>query len=85
MPAYNKKEMIEFLRNRECDVKFIKANGEERLMNCTLKEDMIPSDQMPKTDGNSKSTNDNLVIAFDLGIKAWRSFNVDRVNSFTIR
>ena len=81
---YTKSELVDYLRKAPCEVRFVKANGEERHMRCTLAESMIPSDKIPKTDGNRKE-NDNLVIAFDLGINEWRSFNVNRVNSFSFK
>jgi len=35
--SYTRGEMIEFLQNGICQVKFIKKSGEERIMSATLK------------------------------------------------
>ena len=79
---YTRDEMLNALRENVCQVLFTKANGEERLMECTLMQDEIPQELMPKTDGNTVQPNLDIVKVFDVGINQWRSFRVDSVIEF---
>ena len=80
----NRDEMINELRKRDCRVIFKKANGEERDMLCTLREDVIPASSSdnntePKTNGYS----DAAIRVIDVNKGEWRSFRVDSVVSFS--
>ena len=80
----NRDEMITELRKRDCRVIFKKANGEERDMICTLREDAIPTSSSdnntePKTNGYS----DNAIRVIDVNKGEWRAFRVDSVVSFS--
>jgi len=74
-------EMINELREKNCRVIFKKVNGEERDMQCTLINDVLPlrvSD--PKKE---RPVNENTIVAFDINKEAYRSFRVENVISFT--
>lgn len=80
----NRDEMINELRKRDCRVIFKKANGEERDMVCTLREDAIPTsfsdnNTEPKTNGYS----DTAIRVIDINKGEWRAFRVDSVVSFS--
>lgn len=80
----NRDDMINELRKRDCRVIFKKANGEERDMVCTLREDAIPTSSSdnntaPKTQGYS----DAAIRVIDVNKGEWRSFRVDNVISFS--
>jgi len=80
----NRDEMINEFRKRDCRVIFKKANGEERDMLCTLREDVIPASSSdnntkPKTNGYS----DAAIRVIDVNKGEWRSFRVDSVVSFS--
>ena len=80
----NRDEMINELRKRDCRVIFKKANGEERDMICTLREEVIPSftydnNTEPKTNGYS----DTAIRVIDVNKGEWRAFRVDSVVSFS--
>lgn len=79
---YTRDEMLESLRGNICKVAFTKANGEERLMECTLLNSEIPTELLPKSDGNTVSVNTDIVKVFDIEINQWRSFRVDSVIDF---
>ena len=71
-----KKELVKKLQNDIIQVTFNKINGEERAMHCTLKESIIP-----KTDGNNKKNNDEVLPVWDVDIGAWRSFRLDSITN----
>lgn len=58
-------------------IKFKKADGSERAMKCTLKEDMVP-----KSDKESKKQrSDSALPVWDIEKESWRSFRYDSILS----
>ena len=81
-PHYPRNEMVDMLRQQVCQVRFIKVNGEERDMQCTLKEDLIPADMKPKDDDQGVQATIGVIKVFDIDKQDWRSFRVDNVTKF---
>ena len=76
-----REEMINELREKTCRVIFKKVNGEERDMQCTLINDVLPLRvSEPKKE---RPVNENTIVAFDINKEAYRSFRVENVISFT--
>jgi hypothetical protein len=76
-----REEMINELREKNCRVIFKKVNGEERDMQCTLINDVLPLRvNDPKKE---RPVNENTIVAFDINKEAYRSFRVENVISFT--
>jgi hypothetical protein len=69
--------LLGLLRDSEVTVKFTKKDGSERKMLCTLAENKIPSENLPKNSGKTKS--DEALAVFDLEKQSWRSFRFDSV------
>jgi len=69
--------MQALLKTQEVTISFTKKDGTERKMLCTLAENKIPSEKMPKNSGKSKS--DDALAVFDLEKNDWRSFRWDSV------
>lgn len=65
-------------------VTFVKKDGTERVMSCTLKSDLT-KDYEKKTD-RVKTVNEETCPVFDLEKQEWRSFRFDAVTKveFTI-
>lgn len=59
-------------------VTFIKKDGTERIMNCTLREDMLPVVEINE-DKAPRKKNDTVLSVYDLDAKGWRSFTVTSV------
>lgn len=76
-----REEMMKALREGVCSVKFTKVNGEERLMDCTLLNGMIPENMQPKTEDN-KEPNLEVIRVYDVKAEGWRSFRVENVSEF---
>lgn len=79
----NREDIVESLREGVRTVTFTKVNGEERVMDCTLKMDMIPESMHPKTDDQGVQATINVVRAYDVKAEGWRSFRVENVTNFT--
>jgi hypothetical protein len=73
-----KKWLRSVLRTEIVNVTFVKKDGSERKMRCTLLESKIPDEKQPKNSGKSQS--DDSVAVFDLEKQDWRSFRFDSVS-----
>ena len=69
-------ELNNQLRESVLVVTFNKLDGDERIMTCTKKFELIPDSSRPKTDKEPPKGN---VTVWDLNAKGWRSFKYDRV------
>jgi hypothetical protein len=67
------------LHEREVGITFIKKDGSERLMWCTLSESKIPSEFAPK--GSEKVKSDEVLPVFDVENDGWRSFRWDSITN----
>lgn len=74
----DKKFIVDALREDVIVVTFTKVNGDKRVMKCTLHEDYLP-----QVDGTTQKSgrpeNPNVVSAWDIEKKDWRSFKIDSI------
>lgn len=79
--------IIEELRQRVLEVDFVKADGSTRTLKCTLKADLLPKPDKPLIDTLKKPKTENLevIAAWDIENKGWRSFRLDSIKSITIQ
>tara|TARA_R110000796_G_scaffold7158_1_gene24863 strand:+ start:81 stop:464 length:384 start_codon:yes stop_codon:yes gene_type:complete len=82
---FNRNDILEALRERECRVIFKKANGEERDMICTLQEGVIPAATQadPLSQKKIRSISEEVIPVWDINAEGWRSFRVDSIISFS--
>jgi hypothetical protein len=66
-------------------VTFIKADGTDRVMNCTLQPELLPKVEI-KEDVKPRKESTTSMRVFDLEKKEWRSFTIKKVKqvNFTI-
>jgi hypothetical protein len=81
------KEMLH--GNEEVTVKFTKKDGSDRTMLCTLNEQKIPFDKLPKLKETSEETPAvasivDAVRVFDVEKQEWRSFRFDSIKSVKV-
>jgi hypothetical protein len=76
-----REDMLNELRQRDCRVIFKKANGEERDMICTLRENALPEAFSDKND--VKEYSQETIRVIDTASNEWRSFRIDSVISFS--
>lgn len=79
----NKEEIIEKLHESVCKVIFTKANGETRVMHCTLQESMLPAQTDLEEQIQKKKPNPDVLAVWDVEAKGWRSFRWDSVRAFS--
>ena len=76
----NRADIKEFLHDGICEVLFEKKNGTDRLMQCTLMSEEIPTDMAPKNIGNPPDEeNKDYINVFDVEKQGWRSFIIEKV------
>ncbi len=88
--AFNNKELrdwlISHLKLGPMKIKFLKVDGTERTMNCTLSKEILGK-ILPAKDKIAEGTkgkrerikNDEILSVFDLDKNDWRSFRLDSI------
>lgn len=77
-----RKWLREMLQSQKIEVFFTKKDGTERKMLCTLEENKIPKEKLPKNSGKSQS--DEALAVFDVEKNDWRSFRWDSVTKIQL-
>lgn len=72
----------DLLQTKEVQVRFIKKDGTERNMRCTLRPDLLPQ-QTDIKEAVSKTPNADVLAVWDLEKQAWRSFRYDSIIGFS--
>ena len=68
--------LIKNLQKRAMRITFTKVNGEERIMDCSLQEHIIP-----ETSESNRKQNKEILPVFDINKGEWRSFRLDSVTN----
>jgi len=79
---YDRDTLLRELRDFVIEVSFEKVNGQNRLMRCTLRPDMLPPSYINRDITEEKKfhkENVEVIAAWDVEKNAWRSFRVDGV------
>jgi hypothetical protein len=72
----NKDALITQLQEGIVEVTFLKVNGDERVMTCTLNEDIKPAatKKDPLTQEKVRKISEEVLSVWDVNAKGWRSF-----------
>ena len=76
--------MSDLLKQKVAVVTFVKKNGDERVMTCTLKADLLPPIEV-KENKKEKKVNEEVLAVYDLNAKGWRSFRIDSVRHVDVQ
>lgn len=81
---YQRDTLLKDLRSNVVEVHFTKANGENRVMRCTLSKHMLPESYQQSLEEQKEEKafhkeNPDVLAVWDLGVKGWRSFRIDSV------
>ena len=71
--------LIKNLQKKAMRITFTKVNGEERIMDCTLQEHMLP-----ETNESNRKQNEEVLPVFDINKGEWRSFRLDSVTNIEV-
>ena len=72
-----------FKSNKVCVVDFDKANGENRVMTCTLDPEILPALAVNE-DKKSRHYSHSALAVYDVNKKDWRAFKVSSVKKISI-
>lgn len=78
----DKEKTLKNLKQGICKVTFTKANGENRVMHCTLNESELPEQKHIEEEIQKKKPNPNALAVWDVQKKGWRSFRWDSIKEF---
>lgn len=92
---FTKEVIAKKLKESICRVVFTKTDGSERVMKCTLKEDVLKPyiEEIEKRNKQlleegkvikQKPENPNLLAVIDLEAQGWRSFKLDTIKSVEV-
>lgn len=73
----------EKLRENVLSVVFVKRDGTEREMKCTLRGDMIPARQETTESAQKRTRSEENLAVWDLEKEGWRSFRYDSIIGFS--
>jgi len=80
----NRKWFEELLTDQVVTVSFVKKDGTDRNMRCTLMPEWLPIKDLPEsTETTQRSKSETSIAVFDLDIKSWRAFSIESVKSIT--
>jgi hypothetical protein len=85
MTMFTREGLVDMLRHNIVTVTFTKVNGDERVMKCTLRSEMIPN--APTQNGElvvEQKQSSNNVSVWDVDSQGWRSFRVASVKSISV-
>ena len=78
----NKDTLKDLLKRKIVQIKFKKKDGTERVMKCTLQEDIVPVYE--KKTERVKKANDEVLAVWDLEKDSFRSFKLDSLIDYQI-
>lgn len=72
-------EMKEMLQDGVVTVVFVKKDGTDRTMKCTLLPEYLPQQGQLLVEGANRKENTDVLSVWDIEANGWRSFRVDSV------
>lgn len=71
------------LRESVLDVLFVKKDGTERKLKCTLRPDLLPPQENTSEQTKNRTENLEVIQAYDVENNGWRSFRLDSIIAFS--
>ena len=81
---YDKDDILNSLHETICKLVFTKANGETRVMHCTLSEKFLPAQVDLEEAIQKKKPNPDALAVWDVEANGWRSFRWDSLQDFSV-
>ena len=81
-----REKLMEMLRKEVVEVTFLKLDGGERRMPCTLKPSLLPAvaKEDPLTQKKVREISDKVIAVWAVGSNGFRSFRYDRVTKVEV-
>ena len=78
-----REQLKNLLKENVLSVVFVKKDGTERTMLCTLKPDLLPVQEVTE-DTKERKENLDILQVYDTENSGWRSFRLDSIITFTV-
>jgi hypothetical protein len=75
--GYNRDTLLAMLHSRIVEIRYRKADDEVRVLQGTLKEDLLPKKKGETVKLEKPSP--NLITLWDLNVEGWRTIRTDRI------
>jgi hypothetical protein len=75
--------LIGIMKDEVVELTFIKKDGTERVMYCTLKEDLLPVTEA-KEETKERKVNEDVLAVYDVDAEGWRSFRWDSLTQIKL-
>jgi hypothetical protein len=72
--------LLGLLRAQQVSVTFQKKDGSERVMKCTLQENVVVPYEA-KTERTKNKVNEDLIVVWDCENNGWRSFDLNKIQT----
>lgn len=81
MSKYDRETLLKDLRENVAEIFFIKVDGTERRMKCTLLPNILPeqTNKVALEEAHKRPENQETIACWDVEANGWRSFRVDSV------
>lgn len=79
----DKEDVKKKLHEGICKIIFTKANGDTRIMHCSLNESLLPEQIDLEEAVQKKTPNPDVLAVWDVENSGWRSFRWDSVKEFS--
>jgi hypothetical protein len=79
----DKEDITKKLHEGICKIIFTKANGDTRIMHCSLNESILPEQIDLEEAVQKKAPNPDVLAVWDVENSGWRSFRWDSVKEFS--
>lgn len=73
--------LVTLLKERAVTVTFIKKDGTERVMKCSLSEEFVPFSEIDASSNGTRKKSDEALAVYDIESDGWRSFRWDSIVS----
>lgn len=80
----NPADLKQLLQQHVLEITFTKVNGEERVMPCTLKTDLLPPKPLTEDASERREGPPNTIRVFCTDKREWRSFRFDNLKNWRI-
>ena len=80
----DRENVLKALHEGTVEVHFTKANGDKRVMQCTLQEDKLPPQIDIEETIQKKKPNPDVLAVWDVEKEGWRSFRWDSVEMWNV-
>lgn len=78
----DKNLILKHLYRGVVNFEFKKKGGELREMNATLVTSQIPARHIKEESPNPPTSDQNLIVCWDVDAQGWRSFNIDTLTKY---